>query len=69
MFAYWSAPPSLLRIWACPEDPFPQIDARFRVGSPTVQAGEVRGSRLSRIGRYVQARLFSRHTDAELAAC
>jgi hypothetical protein len=52
MFMYWSAPPSLLRIWACPKDPFPVIDGRFRFGSPAVQAGNECGSRLIRIGCY-----------------
>ena len=57
MFMYWNAPPSLLRIWACPEDPFPIIDGRFRLGSPGVRAGHEWGSRLSRIGGYVRALL------------
>lgn len=63
MFQYWSAPPSLLRVWACPEEPFPAIDGRFRFDPPAVRAGEGWGSRLSRIGCYVRARLFSRAAD------
>ena len=68
MFMCWSAPPSLLRIWACPEDPFPAIDGRFRSGSPAVQADDECGSRLSRIGCYVRALLFSRAVDPRLSA-
>ncbi len=68
MFMYWSAPPSLLRIWACPGDPFPAIDGRFRFGSPAAQAGDECGSRLSRIGCYVRALLFSRAADSRLPA-
>jgi hypothetical protein len=64
MFPYWSAPPSLLRIWARPEDPFPMIDGRFRLGAPAVQAGHEYGSRLSRIDSYVRALFFSRAADA-----
>jgi hypothetical protein len=64
MFMYWSAPPSLLRIWACPKDPFPAIDGRFRFSSPAVQAGDECGSRLIRIGCYVRALLFSRAADS-----
>jgi hypothetical protein len=69
MFQYWSAPPSLLRIWACPEDPFPAIDGRFRFASPAVRAGDKYGSRLSQIGCYVRALLFSRAADPRLRAC
>lgn len=68
MFQYWSAPPSLLRIWACPQDPFPAIDGRSRSGSPAVHAGDKCGSRLGRIGCYVRALLFSRAADPRLAA-
>ena len=62
MFNYWSAPPSLLRVWACPDESFPAIDGRFRFSSPSAQAGGERDSRLSRIGCYVRA-LFSRPVD------
>jgi hypothetical protein len=68
MFMYWSAPPSLLRIWACPDDPFPAIDGRFRLGSPAFQAGDECGFRLSRIGGYVRALLFSHAADPRLPA-
>ena len=63
MFNYWSAPPSLLRVWACPEEPSPAIDSRFHFGSSAVRAGDECGSRLSRIGCYVRALFFSRAAD------
>lgn len=68
MFNYWSAPPSLLRIWARPEEPFPVTDGRFRFGSLAVPAGDECGSRLSQIDRYVRALLFSRAADPRLSA-
>jgi hypothetical protein len=68
MFMYWSAPPSLLRIWACPEEPFPAGDGRFRFGSPAARADDECGSRLGRIGSYVRALFFSRAADPQLLA-
>lgn len=67
MFNYWSAPPILLRAWACPKEPSPAVDRRFRFGSPAGIAGEKghAGSRLSRIGWHVRDVLFSRATDAD----
>jgi hypothetical protein len=69
MFQYWSAPPSLLRVWARPEEPSPAMDGRFRFGSPAVKAREECGSRLSRIGRHVRALFFSRKADSRLSTC
>jgi hypothetical protein len=69
MFPYWSAPPSLLRIWARPEDHVPALDDKFHLGSLAVRAGEEFGSLLGRIGCYVQALLASRAADSQLSAC
>lgn len=68
MFPYWSAPPSLLRIWACPEDPAPMIDSRFRLGSPAVRAAEDSDSHLGRVGSYVRALFPARAVAPRLAA-
>lgn len=56
MFNYWSAPPVLLRAWACPEEPSPAADGRFHFGSSdeTIRmADDKEDSRLSRIGCYL----------------
>jgi hypothetical protein len=68
MFPYWSAPPSLLRIWACPKDPVPALDDKFHLGSLAVWAGEEFGSLLRRIGCYVRDILSSHAADPQLAA-
>ena len=67
MFNYWSAPPSLLRVWARPEEPSAAMDGRFRFGSSAGKAGDEGVSRLGRIGSYVQALLFSRTAGARTA--
>jgi len=67
MFNYWSAPPSLLRVWARPEEPSAAMDGRFRFGSSVGKAGDEGVSRLGRIGSYVQALLFSRTADGSTA--
>jgi hypothetical protein len=69
MFPYWNAPPSLLRIWACPEDPGPALDDKFHLSWLAVWAGEEFGSLLDRIGCYVRALLSSRAADSRLSAC
>jgi hypothetical protein len=69
MFQYWSAPPSLLRIWVCPEDPVPALDDKFHLGSLAVWAGEEFGSLLGRIDCYVRALLASRTADSQLSGC
>jgi hypothetical protein len=66
MFPYWNAPPSLLRIWACSGDPVPALDDKLHFGLLAVWAGEEFGSRLSQIGCYVRALLFSRAADPGL---
>lgn len=68
MFPYWSAPPSLLRIWVCPEDAFPATDDRSRSSSPAAQAGDERGSRSRGIERYMRALLFSRAADPRVTS-
>jgi hypothetical protein len=69
MFNYWSAPPSLLRVWACPEEPSPAVDGRFRFESPAVRAAYKDSSRLGRIGSYVRALFFSRAAEPRVPAC
>lgn len=72
MFNYWSAPPSLLRTWACPEEPSPAADGRFRFGSPagmTRVAHDKEELHPSRIGGYLRALLFSRAAGPQLPAC
>lgn len=72
MFNYWSAPPVLLRAWACPEEPSPAADGRFHFGSSdeTIRmADDKEDSRLSRIGCYLRAFIFSHAADPQLPAC
>ena len=69
MFQYWSAPPSLLRAWARPEEPTPAMDGRFRFGSPAVRADDECGSRLSRIRSYVRDLFASRAARSRLSPC
>jgi hypothetical protein len=69
MFPYWNAPPSLLRIWACPNDPGPALDDKLHLSSLAVLAGEKLGSLLGRIGCSVRALLSSRAADSRLSPC
>jgi hypothetical protein len=69
MFNYWSAPPSLLRAWACPEEPSAAVDGRFRFGSSVRAALDKDDSRLGRFGCYVRALFFSRTADPQMPAC
>jgi hypothetical protein len=69
MFPYWSAPPSLLRIWACPEDPGQALDDKVHLGSLAVWAGGESVSLLGRIDCYVRALFSSRAADSRLSAC
>jgi hypothetical protein len=70
MFPYWSAPPSLLRIWACPDEPSPAIDSRFRFRSPDLRArGEWMAHLVSRIGCHLRSLRFSRPANRQLPAC
>jgi len=69
MFPYWSAPPSLLRIWARSQDPDPALDDKVHFGSLVAWAGEEIGSLLGRIGCYVQALLSSHAVDSQLSHC
>jgi hypothetical protein len=69
MFQYWSAPPSLLRTWAYPQDPDPALDDKLHLGSLAVWAGEEFGSFFGQIGCYVRALFSSRAADSRLSAC
>jgi hypothetical protein len=69
MFPYWSAPPSLLRVWADSRDPVPVPDDKIHFSSLAVRAGEELGSILSRIGCYARALLSSHAADRPLRAC
>jgi hypothetical protein len=69
MFPYWNAPPSLLRIWACPEDAGPTLDDKLHFSSLAVRAGEELGSLLGLIDCFVRTLLSSRAADSRLSAC
>jgi hypothetical protein len=69
MFSYWSAPPSLLRIWACPEEPDPAYDDKLHFRSLVILAGEGIITILGRMGCSVQALLSSRVADTRLSGC
>jgi hypothetical protein len=69
MFQYWSAPPSLLRTWACPEEPDPALDDKVHFGSLAAWAGEELGSFLDRISCFVGGLLSSRVADPRLSDC
>ena len=69
MFPYWSAPPSLLRIWACPLDPDPAHDDQVHFRSLVTLAGEAVGSLLSQAGCFVRAVLSSRAAETRLSGC
>ena len=69
MFQYWSAPPSLLRTWAAPQEPVPTLDDKIHLTSLAVQAGEKIGSLLDRVGCYARALFSSRAADSQLSAC
>jgi len=69
MFQYWSAPPSLLRTWACPEEPDPALDDKLHFGSLAVWALEEFGSLRGRIGCYVRAILSSRAAGTQTSGC
>jgi hypothetical protein len=69
MFPYWSAPPSLLRVWACPEEPDPALDDKLHFRSLVFLAVEGFGALLSRVGCYVQGALASRAAETRLSGC
>jgi len=69
MFNYWSAPTTLLRAWACPEEPSAAADGRFRFGSSAKVTSGKEDSRLSRLGCSLRALLFSRAVDPQMPAC
>ena len=54
MFPYWSAPPSLLRTWASPDDSVRARDDKLHFRSLAVQAGEELGSFLGDARCYVR---------------
>ena len=69
MFPYWSAPPSLLRIWACPEAPDPTRDDQLHFRSLVTLAGEAFGALLIQAGCFVRAVLSSHAAETHLSGC
>jgi hypothetical protein len=58
-----------LRTWACPKEPSPAVDGRFRFGSAAERAADKEASRPGRIGSYVRALFVSRTADPQMPAC
>jgi hypothetical protein len=69
MFPYWSAPPSVLREWARPQDAEPALDDKVHLSTLAVRAGEGIGSLLSRINCSTRAFLTSRAADSQPSPC
>jgi hypothetical protein len=69
MFPYWNAPPSLLRIWACPDDSVTARDDKLHFSSLAVLAGEKLGSLLGQIRCHVWTLVYSRTADSSMPAC